>query len=106
MRPTASGARSWAPSSSRCRAYRFAAQQITVHGPGPTPRPPGKVPPGSSHIALTWPAPIAAAVAHLSSRGVEIEHGPGPRKAAEVPRRASTSAIPDGSLVEFLSYVA
>ena len=53
-------------------AYRFGDQQITVHGPGATPQPPGKVTPGSSHVALTWPAPIA----NLSSRGVEIEHVP------------------------------
>jgi len=57
-------------------AYRLGHQQITFHGPGATPQPPGKVPPGSSHVALTWPAPIAEAIAHLSSRGVEIEHGP------------------------------
>lgn len=87
-------------------AYGFGDQQITVHGPGATPQPPGKVPPGSSHVALTWPAPIAEAIAHLSSRGVEIEHGPVTVQGARGSAQSVYFRDPDGSLVEFLSYAA
>lgn len=86
-------------------AYRFGSQQITVHGPGATPQPAGKVPPGISHVALTWPGPIAEAIAHLSSRGVTIEHGPVAVQGARGLARSVYFRDPDGSLVEFLSYV-
>lgn len=85
-------------------AYRFGEQQITVHGPEAEPNPPGKVPPGSSHVALVWPGPIEDAVAHLSSRGVQIEHGPVPVAAARGPAYSVYFRDPDGSLVEFVSY--
>lgn len=85
-------------------AYRFGDQQLTVHGPGATPNPPGKVAPGSSHVALAWPGPVEQAAEHLRAHGVQIEHGPAEVQAARGMARSVYFRDPDGSLVEFVCY--
>lgn len=89
-------------------AYRFGAQQLNLHGPGLDPVPVARVPvaPGNSDLCFVWPGPIAEAVAHLASVGVEVELGPVTRHGA---LGAGTSVYfrdPDGSLLEFISYEA
>jgi catechol 2,3-dioxygenase-like lactoylglutathione lyase family enzyme len=89
-------------------AYRFGSEQLNLHGPGvqatPVARPP--VAPGGSDLCFEWPEPIAAAQAHLAQHNVAIEEGPVERFGA---RGAGTSIYfrdPDGSLLEFISYVS
>jgi catechol 2,3-dioxygenase-like lactoylglutathione lyase family enzyme len=85
-------------------AYRVGEQLITVHGPGAAPQPPGKVAPGTSHVALEWQGSLDKAAAHLAKHGVAVEHGP----QGVVGARGGASSIyfrdPDGSLIEFISY--
>jgi catechol 2,3-dioxygenase-like lactoylglutathione lyase family enzyme len=88
--------------------YRFGAQQLNVHGPGldvdVVARIP--VPPGGSDLCFEWPGPIAEAQAHLAAHEVAVEVGPVARVGV---RGAGTSIYfrdPDGSLLEFISYVA
>ena len=59
-------------------AYRFGDQQLNVHGPGAYPQLVAADPvrPGNSDLCFVWDGPIAAAVEHLSARGVAIELGP------------------------------
>lgn len=86
-------------------AYRFGDQLVTVHGPGTTPEPPHTVGPGTSHLAFVWPGPIAAAVEHLTARGVGIELSPVARNAVgQGSGRSVYFRDPDGSLLEFVSY--
>jgi catechol 2,3-dioxygenase-like lactoylglutathione lyase family enzyme len=89
-------------------AYRVGGQQLNVHGPGVdvsdnVARLP--VRPGNSDLCFVWAGSIAEAVAHLEERGVDVETGPVPRVGA---RGRGTSVYfrdPDGSLLEFISYV-
>lgn len=85
-------------------AYRFGDQQVTVHGPGATPNPPGKVPAGTSHVALMWTGSVEQATDHLRRHNVEIEHGPAEVQAARGAARSVYFRDPDGSLVEFVCY--
>jgi catechol 2,3-dioxygenase-like lactoylglutathione lyase family enzyme len=89
-------------------AYRFGAEQLNVHGPGVAPHPVARLPvaPGNSDLCFEWAGPIERAVAHLEAHGVEVEEGPVPRNGA---RGTGTSVYfrdPDGSLLEFISYVS
>ena len=88
-------------------SYRFGDAQLNVHGPGVSPHPVARLPvtPGNSDLCLEWAGPIADAVAHLNAHDVAIEEGPSPRNGA---RGLGTSVYfrdPDGSLLEFISYV-
>jgi catechol 2,3-dioxygenase-like lactoylglutathione lyase family enzyme len=81
--------------------YRFGDEQLNVHGPGLEPIP---VAPGGSDLCFRWSGPIAGAIEHLRTNGVEVELGPVPRIGA---RGMGTSVYfrdPDGSLLEFISY--
>ena len=88
--------------------YRFGDQYLSVHGPGfiamYTAREAVRF--GNSDLCFEWPGPIDEAVAHLRAFGVEVEAGPlearGPlgRDGRHVYFRD-----PDGSLLEFVSYV-
>jgi catechol 2,3-dioxygenase-like lactoylglutathione lyase family enzyme len=87
--------------------YRFGSEQLNTHGPGVDASPLARVPvaPGNSDLCFEWPGPIDGAIAHLTARGVEIEDGPVTRYGA---RGRGTSVYfrdPDGSLLEFISYV-
>lgn len=87
--------------------YRFGAQQLNVHGPGMDAQPVAGDPvrPGNSDLCLVWPGPIADAVAHLRRHGVPVEQGPVPRNGARGPGSSVYFRDPDGTLLEFLSYV-
>ncbi len=89
------------------RAYRFGSAQLNLHGPGVQGTPVARLPvaPGGSDLCFEWPGPIAEAQAHLAQHGVAVEVGPVARFGA---RGTGTSVYfrdPDGSLVEFISYV-
>ena len=88
-------------------AYRFGESQLNCHGPGLDPTPVARLPvqPGNSDLCFIWPGPISGAVEHLNACRVAIELGPVERNGA---RDAGTSVYfrdPDGSLLEFISYV-
>jgi len=87
--------------------YRFGSWQLNVHGPGfaglnaAVP-----VEPGNSDLCFVWPGPIEGAVAHLERHGVAIEAGPLESvSGAGGPGRHVYFRDPDGSLLEFMSYV-
>ena len=88
-------------------AYRFGDRQLNVHGPGVAPAEVARLPvkPGNSDLCFEWNGPIADAIRHLERCGVAIEAGPMQRFGA---KDAGTSVYfrdPDGSLMEFISYV-
>ena len=88
-------------------AYRFGDRQLNVHGPGVAPAEVARLPvaPGNSDLCFEWHGPIADAIRHLERCAVAIEAGPMQRFGA---RGAGTSVYfrdPDGSLMEFISYV-
>jgi catechol 2,3-dioxygenase-like lactoylglutathione lyase family enzyme len=89
-------------------AYRLAGAQLNVHGPGVdvgdnVARLP--VRPGNSDLCLVWPGPIEEAAAHLARHGVEVETGPVARPGAQGAGTSVYFRDPDGSLLEFISYV-
>ncbi len=88
-------------------SYRFGAQQLNVHGPGVEAAPVARVPvpPGGSDLCFEWPGRISAAQQHLRSCGVEVEVGPVGRLGAKGPGTSVYFRDPDGSLLEFISYV-
>jgi catechol 2,3-dioxygenase-like lactoylglutathione lyase family enzyme len=88
------------------RHYRIGAQQLNVHGPGTKPYPvaahePG---PGSADLCFEWEGPIADAVRHLESHGVEVIEGPSERYGAWGAGTSVYFRDPDGSLLELISY--
>jgi catechol 2,3-dioxygenase-like lactoylglutathione lyase family enzyme len=54
---------------------------------------------------LEWPGPIAEAQAHLEAHGIAVELGPVPRTGARGHGVSVYFRDPDGSLLEFISYV-
>ena len=89
-------------------AYRFTDQQLNVHGPGVRPAEVARLPvqPGNSDLCFEWQGPIADAIAHLDQCGVSIERGPMQRFGAKGNDTSVYFRDPDGSLMEFISYVA
>ena len=87
--------------------YRFGDQQLNVHGPGMDPAPVAAIPaaPGMADLCLLWPGPIEEAVSHLERHGIAVEEGPVPRNGARGPGTSIYFRDPDGSLLEFISYV-
>ncbi len=88
-------------------AYRFGDRQLNVHGPGVAPAEVARLPvaPGNSDLCFEWNGPITEAIAHLERCGIAVEAGPMQRFGA---KGAGTSVYfrdPDGSLMEFMSYV-
>lgn len=88
-------------------AYRFGDQQLNLHGPGVTPAEVARLPvqPGNSDLCFVWPGPISEAVAHLQDCGVPVERGPMERFGAKGSGTSVYFRDPDGSLLEFISYV-
>jgi catechol 2,3-dioxygenase-like lactoylglutathione lyase family enzyme len=87
--------------------YRFDGWQLNVHGPGfdgiNADRP---VLPGNSDLCFVWPGPLEEAVEHLRAHGVEIAAGPLESDSGAGGRgRHVYFRDPDGSLLEFVSYV-
>jgi catechol 2,3-dioxygenase-like lactoylglutathione lyase family enzyme len=89
-------------------AYRFGTQQLNVHGPGVRAYPLARIPvaPGNSDLCFEWDDSIETAVSHLRECGVEIEEGPVPRSGAKGSGVSVYFRDPDGSLLEFITYVA
>jgi catechol 2,3-dioxygenase-like lactoylglutathione lyase family enzyme len=88
-------------------AYRFGDVQLNVHGPGVDPHPVARIPvaPGNSDLCLEWADTIERAVAHLYEHDVQVEHGPATRNGAKGEGISVYFRDPDGSLLEFISYV-
>jgi catechol 2,3-dioxygenase-like lactoylglutathione lyase family enzyme len=63
------------------------------------------VQPGNSDLCFEWAGPIADAVSHLGRCGVKIEAGPMERFGAKGRGTSVYFRDPDGSLMEFMSYV-
>jgi catechol 2,3-dioxygenase-like lactoylglutathione lyase family enzyme len=87
--------------------YRFGDIQLNCHGPGLHPTPVARLPvaPGNSDLCLEWPGPIAEAQVHLEAHGIAVELGPVPRTGARGDGVSVYFRDPDGSLLEFISYV-
>lgn len=87
--------------------YRLGAVQLNCHGPGLDPTPVARLPvaPGNSDLCFEWPGPIAQAKAHLEAHGVAVEVGPVKRAGARGDGVSIYFRDPDGSLLEFISYV-
>ena len=88
-------------------AYRFGDKQLNVHGPGVRPAEVARLPvaPGNSDLCFEWTGPIADAIAHLKQYNVAVERGPLQRFGAKGPGISVYFRDPDGSLMEFMSYV-
>jgi catechol 2,3-dioxygenase-like lactoylglutathione lyase family enzyme len=88
-------------------AYRFGDKQLNVHGPGVQPAEVARLPvaPGNSDLCFEWSGPIANAMAHLKERGIAIERGPMRRFGAKGHGTSIYFRDPDGSLMEFISYI-
>ena len=88
-------------------AYRFGDVQLNLHGPGVAPAEVARLPvqPGNSDLCFEWHGPIAEAVAHLGRLNVAVERGPMQRFGAKGSGTSVYFRDPDGSLLEFISYV-
>jgi catechol 2,3-dioxygenase-like lactoylglutathione lyase family enzyme len=88
-------------------AYRFGTEQLNVHGPGVEPDPVAQIPvaPGNSDLCFEWSGRIESAARHLEVQRVEIEQGPVERNGAKGRGMSVYFRDPDGSLLEFISYV-
>ncbi|HEY1517563.1 MAG TPA: VOC family protein [Solirubrobacteraceae bacterium] len=88
-------------------AYRLGSEQLNVHGPGVDAHPLARVPvaPGNSDLCFEWAGPIDDALRHLDRKGVRVEEGPVTRNGARGEGRSVYFRDPDGSLLEFISYV-
>jgi catechol 2,3-dioxygenase-like lactoylglutathione lyase family enzyme len=89
-------------------AYRFGSVQLNCHGPDQIGFPRAGLPvmPGGSDLCFEWHGPIAEALVHLVTHGVAIELGPVERLGARGRGMSVYFRDPDGSLLEFISYVA
>lgn len=87
--------------------YRFGDKQLNLHGPGVTPAEVARLPvqPGNSDLCFEWPGEIEEAVRHLNQCGVPVECGPIERFGAKGKGTSVYFRDPDGSLLEFISYV-
>jgi catechol 2,3-dioxygenase-like lactoylglutathione lyase family enzyme len=88
-------------------AYRFADQQLNVHGPGLdigtlVARPP--VVPGGSDLCFVWPGTLEEVLAHLRRNQVEIEEGPVVRSGGRGQGVSVYFRDPDDSLLELIIY--
>ncbi len=88
-------------------AYRFGDKQLNVHGPGVRPAEVARLPvqPGNSDLCFEWSGPIAEAMAHLQRHAVAVERGPLERFGAKGRGTSVYFCDPDGSLIEFISYM-
>jgi catechol 2,3-dioxygenase-like lactoylglutathione lyase family enzyme len=91
----------------RCAYVLPDGRRLNVHGPGSTPHPRAADPvrPGNSDLCFVWDGDAASAVSHLERQGVAIELGPVSRTGAGGPGTSVYFRDPDGSLLEFITYV-
>jgi len=89
-------------------SYRFGDTQLNCHGPNVGGEPVAKLPvmPGGSDLCFIWPGLIRTALAHLRKHGVQVELGPVPRFGSRGQGTSLYFRDPDGSLLEFISYVS
>jgi catechol 2,3-dioxygenase-like lactoylglutathione lyase family enzyme len=87
--------------------FRLGEQQLNVHGPNKKAEPLARVPvaPGNSDLCFRWCGPIEDAKRHLEANGVTVELGPIARYGAGGDGSSVYFRDPDGSLMEFISYV-
>ena len=87
--------------------FRWGDQQLNCHGPDKHPSPKARLPvePGNSDLCFRWDGPIEQAVDHLKSQQVAIECGPVQRFGGLGEGTSVYFRDPDGSLMEFISYV-
>ncbi len=87
--------------------FRFGNQQLNCHGPDKFAEPKARVPiePGNSDLCFAWKGAISDAVSHLEREGVAIELGPVKRFGGQGEGTSVYFRDPDGSLMEFISYV-
>jgi catechol 2,3-dioxygenase-like lactoylglutathione lyase family enzyme len=80
---------------------------LNVHGPGQPGEPNAHVPvqAGGSDLCFEWPGSIDEAIAHLEKYSIPVEVGPVPRMGAKGKGTSVYFRDPDGSLMEFISYV-
>jgi catechol 2,3-dioxygenase-like lactoylglutathione lyase family enzyme len=64
------------------------------------------VAPGNSDLCFEWPGPIESVSTHLRQHDIEIAQGPVSRTGAKGRGTSVYFRDPDGSLLEFISYVA
>lgn len=82
-------------------ALTFGAQKINLHEVGKEFTPRARVATaGSGDFCLLSETPVADVADHLTSLGIEIEEGPGPRTGATGPITSIYFRDPDGNLVE------
>jgi catechol 2,3-dioxygenase-like lactoylglutathione lyase family enzyme len=89
-------------------AYRIDGQQLNVHGPETQPAMVARIPvaPGNSDLCFEWDGAIDGALAHLRAHGVRVEAGPMTRGGAKGRGTSVYFRDPDGTLLEFISYVS
>jgi catechol 2,3-dioxygenase-like lactoylglutathione lyase family enzyme len=88
-------------------SYKFGDFLLNCHGPGVTAKAVARVPvaPGGSDLCFEWPGLLTEAVAHLEEQGVAIELGPVATRGVKGEATSVYFRDPDGSLLEFMSYV-
>ena len=89
-------------------AYRFGTEQLNVHDPGVRADPVARIPvaPDNSDLCFEWPGAIESASTHLREHDVRIEQGPVKRNGVRGLGLSVYFRDPDGSLLEFISYIA
>jgi len=88
-------------------SYRFGETQLNCHGPDVRAVPVARMPvqPGNSDLCFIWPGPIDEAIAHLKRHQVTPEAGPVKRFGSRGDGMSIYFRDPDGSLMEFISYI-
>lgn len=86
-------------------ALHFGDSKINLHQLGAEFSPRAEAPaPGTGDFCLVTDTPLEHVVAHLETRGVEIELGPVEREGACGPMMSLYFRDPDGNLVEVANY--
>lgn len=88
------------------QALRFGQQKINLHEAGREFEPKALQPaPGSADLCFITTVPLADAIAHLQSCGVELVSEPAARTGAIGSLRSIYFRDPDGNLIELSNYL-